>query len=107
MPVGMWESLERFPRPVGRVEILPLDFQAFHGPSFPPALVPTDSQLPPQRDTQCAVKLVPEAVQETYRQRSIQDFEITFIQSPEPHPLVSENLADKGTLAFHPQTALL
>jgi hypothetical protein len=28
--VGMWESRRRFPRAVGRVEILRLDFQAFH-----------------------------------------------------------------------------
>jgi len=31
----MWESRERFPRAVGRVENLLLVFQAFHGPSFP------------------------------------------------------------------------
>src|ERR1017187_10328261 len=35
--VGMWESRQRFPRTVGRVEILPLDFQAFHRPAFPHA----------------------------------------------------------------------
>src|ERR1700676_2500599 len=37
-PVGMWKSLGRFPRTVGRVEILPLDFQAFLRPSFPRAV---------------------------------------------------------------------
>jgi hypothetical protein len=31
----MWESRQRFPRAVGRLENLPLVFQAFHGPSFP------------------------------------------------------------------------
>lgn len=33
--VGMWESRERFPRAVGRVENLGLVFHSFHGPSFP------------------------------------------------------------------------
>src|SRR5579864_2673076 len=37
-PVGMWKSLGRFPRTGGRVEILPLDFQAFLRPSFPRAV---------------------------------------------------------------------
>src|SRR6516162_6104315 len=32
--VGMWESQQRFPRAVGRVENLFLVFQAFHGPAF-------------------------------------------------------------------------
>jgi len=31
----MWESQQRFPRAVGRVENLLLVFQAFHGPAFP------------------------------------------------------------------------
>jgi hypothetical protein len=33
--VGMWESRQRFPRAVERVENLGLVFQAFHGPTFP------------------------------------------------------------------------
>src|ERR1019366_911471 len=35
--VGMWESRQRFPRTVGRVEILPLDFHPSHRPAFPHA----------------------------------------------------------------------
>jgi hypothetical protein len=31
----MWESRQRFPRAVERVENLGLVFQAFHGPAFP------------------------------------------------------------------------
>src|SRR5580704_12149527 len=38
-PVGMWESRQRFPRTGERVEILVLDFQAFHRPAFPRAEV--------------------------------------------------------------------
>ena len=37
-PGEMWESRQRFPRMLGRVEILILDFQAFQLPSFPQAL---------------------------------------------------------------------
>ena len=33
--VVMWESPQRFPRSVGRVESLPLAFHAFHTPAFP------------------------------------------------------------------------
>ncbi len=83
MPVGMWNASDFQGRWEGWRSCRGICGLST-GRQFPQALSPNDSQLPPQRDTQCAVKPVPEAVQETYRQRSIQNFEITFIQSPDP-----------------------
>ena len=108
MRVGMWESQQRFPRTVGRVEIRMLDFQAFHRPAFPRALQYTSSSSRRREgNTQRAVKLVPEGVQKTDRHRPVQDFKVTLIERSQAHPLVSENLAQEGTYAVHLQTALL
>ena len=41
----MWKSRGRFPRTVGRVEILGLDFQAFHRPAFPHAFLEAQPEL--------------------------------------------------------------
>src|SRR5271169_562427 len=66
-----------------------------------------DPQPPPERDAQCAVKLVLEGVQKSHRHRSIENLEVALIQRSQPHPLMRENLAHKGTLALHLQAALL
>src|ERR1700738_1105831 len=48
-----------------------------------------------------------ECVEKAHRPLSEEDLEETLIDGPQPHPLVSENLADEGALPLPFQAALL
>ena len=72
---GNVEIVLRFPRGVGSVGILVLDFHAFHPPSFPWA------SLFPQPPRQPAVKLGLERIHPADHQRAVQYLVIAIVVS--------------------------
>src|SRR5271168_944264 len=87
-PVGMWESRRRFPRWVGRVGILVLDFHSFQAPSFPQAF-----WFP-------AVELMLERVEPANLQGAVKNFVVAIMAGPQTQRLSAEDFTHEKALAL-------
>src|ERR1039458_927417 len=91
----MWESRERFPRWVGRVGILVLDFHSFHPPSFPQAF-----WFP-------AVELMLERIEPADLQRAVKNFVVAIVAGPQAERLSAEKYTHEKSLVFPVQISFL